>query len=123
MKGRIKLGDIIVISVVLIAVLILSIVLFLPGKSRADMLVITNGQTVTEYPLNKDSKFEISGNDYTLIVEIKNGSAFVKKADCPDNTCVHTGKISKNGQMIACVPAGITLGVSGKEEGYDFVAG
>ncbi len=45
-------------------------------------------------------------------VEIDGGEAFFRHSDCPDKVCLHSGKISKNGQMLACVPNEIVVQIT-----------
>lgn len=123
MKEKIKLGDIVVISLVFIAALTLFFCFSVPKKEDAGTLSVSVGTQKTQYPLDKDDEFEIESGSYTLKIEVKNGSVRVKSSDCPDKTCVHSGRISKKGQLIACVPARVILEIEGKEDGYDFVAG
>lgn len=123
MKGKFKTGDIIVISAALISAIALSICLWFPSKNDAEAIVLSVDDNKEYYPLNEDRSFSVKSKGYTLEIEIKDGSACVKHSDCPDNTCVHTGRISKGSQIIACIPAGVTLTVPGEELDYDFVAG
>jgi len=123
MRGRFKIGDIIVISTILILIAALILCSFLSAGKNASTLVLSQEGKKTYYPLSEDNCFTVRSKGYTLVIEIKKGSVSVISADCPDNTCVHTGKISKDSQIIACVPAGITLTISGEEADYDFVAG
>ena len=123
MKGKFKMGDIVVISAVLLLAVILFIGIYIPKSGKPLCLNAKYNGKSEVYSLQEDSEFEIKSNGYTLKVEIKNGSARVISCDCPDNTCVNTGSISNAGQVIACVPARVTLTLEGEEEGYDFVAG
>lgn len=123
MKSSLKVGDIAVITAVFLTAVILFICISLPRNDNGKALIIKNNGTESSYSLSEENEFKLSGNTYTLTVKIKNGSAYVKEADCPDNTCVHSGKISNAGRVIACVPAGITLSVTEEEASYDFIAG
>lgn len=123
MKDRFKIGDITVISAVLISAIILFLFMYIPVSDKATMLIVRNNDRETNYSLNKDKSIKIESRGYTLKIEITSGSVSVISSDCPDNTCVHTGSISQNGQIIACVPAGVTLTLSGEEADHDFIAG
>ena len=56
---------------------------------------------------------------YFLIVEdpeigrslilVEGGTVCVIQADCPDKVCVHTGPISQEGEVIACLPHGVII--------------
>lgn len=43
------------------------------------------------------------GQSYNL-VRIENGEIFVQEAGCPDQTCVHMGKLHSDALPIICVP-------------------
>ena len=66
------------------------------------------------YPLNKDGVFSLNGGTNTLVIE--NGEAWVSEANCPDKICMGMGKISKNGEFIACLPNQVIIVVEGGEE-------
>ncbi len=124
MKQRVKAGDIVIISGVLLLSLILFLGFFIPSLAQsAAMLEISVDNEKSVYPLDENRELTLVSKGYTLRVRIKDGRAYVESSDCSDNTCVHTGKIERSGQMIACVPAGVTLRIIGEEDGYDFVAG
>lgn len=124
MKDRIKAGDIIIIcGVLLLSLVILCVSLLWGLSSDAKCLVVKYGNTQKSFSLETDTVFTIENNGYTLTVRIEDGCGYVESADCPDKTCVHTGKISRSGRVIACVPAGVTLSIAGEEAEYDFIAG
>ena len=56
---------------------------------------------------------QAAGDDYFLTIPTEHGyntlhinerGIAVSDADCPDKICLHTGFISKKGELIACVP-------------------
>ena len=72
-------------------------------------------------PLYKDGEYEIR-NDYGYnIICIENGQVWVKDADCPGGDCMNFGKISKDGQIILCLPHRLAVTIKGKE-GSDAVS-
>lgn len=50
------------------------------------------------------------------VVEITNNSAKMIDASCPDKTDIQSGKISKTGQMIICVPNKVSVKIIGKDK-------
>jgi len=44
---------------------------------------------------------------------LANGMIRFQKSDCPDQICVHTGFISKPGQVSACIPAQVLVRITG----------
>ena len=90
---------------------------------KGDTLCVTANGKQTYYSLNEDCKTEIEGNGIKLTLVIKGGQAYVEKWGCEDGVCVSSGKISKEGQIIVCAPAEISIRVIGKAGDYDAVTG
>ena len=59
----------------------------------------------------------------TNVLTIRDGRADMTEADCPDKLCVHQKAISKNHEMIVCLPNKVVVEVTGSEEnGFDSIA-
>lgn len=117
-----KIGDIVVIA----ALLLLSLLIFLsslPSRSKtaAQAVISVNGEEYGRYPLSADREITIEQEGHRNTVEIKDGKVFMKEADCPDKSCVKQGKITKNGEVIVCLPARITVTLEGDREQVDAV--
>lgn len=56
-------------------------------------------------------------NGYTLTVEFSAGAVRVAEADCPNQDCVHTGTVSGAGRSIVCLPARISIQLTGAAAG------
>ena len=98
--------------------------------SAAPLLFAQSGETVTvmydkgeiSMPLSSDDSVTLTSNGHTLTVTVTNGKASVSDTDCPDKLCRRSGDISKPGESIACLPAGVLVSVDG-DGGIDGVAG
>lgn len=113
-------------AIIAAAILFLALaLLFVPLLFRKDgqTVVITYGEKTETYALNVSRTIEVTSGGYHLTVKIAGGEVWVEDADCPDLVCKHTGKISKSGNVILCVPAGLRILVKGGGEDVDFVAG
>lgn len=113
-------------AVIAAAVLFLALALFLIPllmRKEGNTVLLTYGETTETYSLNVDRTIELTSNGYHLTVKIEGGEVWVEDADCPDLVCKHTGKISKSGDVILCVPAGVRILVKGGGDDVDFVAG
>ena len=86
--------------------------LFFGGKSGGAVSVEIDGENAGIYSLAHDGEFSVG--DGSNILEIRNGKAYMKSADCPDKTCVHTRPISKVGESIVCLPNRVTVSVIGE---------
>lgn len=61
--------------------------------------------------INVNRNFVINSENGFNEIEIKDGQIRVASADCPDQTCVNCGFISKNSfnKIIACIPHGLII--------------
>lgn len=100
-----KKGDFILLTVI-IAVASALAVIFLKVKSDGKTLAVkVDNKTVYEYPLDTDREIVLEHN--TAV--IKDGKAFMLSADCKNQICVNSGKISKRGECIVCLPNRVIL--------------
>ena len=106
--------DIIVILSLLVFSIGLLLLVFCFSESGEYVKVSVDGVVLGVYSLSDER--EISLNGGTNVLKIENGSAFIVSADCPDHTCVNTGKISKVGQSIICLPNKVTVTVIGNAD-------
>ena len=92
-------GDITVI----ICVAVICIIWLLASKIGSDTLsalIYQNGEVVEQVSLDDDREFVFG----TVTIEIKDGKIRFASADCPDELCVKSGWLYKNGDTAACVP-------------------
>ncbi len=109
--------DLILVGALLIAALLVLLVIRnrQERETGTDAVVTVRTADGDEvYPLNKDGVFSLNGGTNTLVIE--NGEAWVSEANCPDKICMGMGKISKNGEFIACLPNQVIIVVEGGEE-------
>ncbi len=106
-------------SLVLFAVISL-IILNLTRTQGAYAEVRESGVIVATYPLNIDREYTLKDGKNILV--IKDGYAYMDYAECPDRTCVKTGKISKTGESITCLPNKISVVIRGEGDGPDLVS-
>ena len=80
----------------------------------AEAVVTVDGLEIGRYPLKTNGTFPLNGGSNILVVE--NGEAWVSEANCPDKVCMGMGKISRNGEFIACLPNRLIVVVEGGEQ-------
>ena len=96
--------------------------LFTSQKSAGVVEIQIDGKEVETLDLQKERAFKINGGtntvqiDETNVLEIRDGEAKMKSADCPDQICVHQKAISRNGESIICLPNKIVLKIVDGEE-------
>ena len=76
----------------------------------AAVRVSVEGETVGEYPLSVDAEIRIT--------------ARITEADCPRRLCMAHRPVSREGEVIVCLPHRVTVEVLGGRAGeYDAVTG
>ena len=66
----------------------------------------------------------LTANGYTLTLTLFPDGAEMTHADCPTQDCVRTGRVTRPGQSIVCLPARVSVTLAGRaEDGVDAVLG
>lgn len=118
-----KKADIFLLLGILGIASILLLTIQLGVKKMGETAVIkVDGVVVKELSLHENTKVEIEGYQGGINqVIVEDGKVFMSYADCPDVLCVRTGKISKTGETIVCLPHRIVVEIQGAKEAYDSV--
>ncbi len=69
---------------------------------------------------NKQIKITSQDGHYNT-VEIKDGQARVKEADCPNQICVKTGWLSRPGHTSFCAPNRLMITIKGQKNQVDTI--
>lgn len=77
-----------------------------PGEQ---VVVMVNDALYASLPLRQDARLEITGEGGTNWLVVENGEAWVSQADCSNQICVNTGKISQVGEVIVCLPHKVVI--------------
>ena len=107
--------DLILIGALLVVSLAVLLVTTLTRREGGYVEIEQSGQIVATYSLSIDGEYSLNGGTNILVIE--NGEAYLKDANCPDKTCVKTGKIRYVGQSIICLPNEISITVRGNSDG------
>jgi hypothetical protein len=78
---------------------------------RLVLRVESDRKVIRVVPMSKDYKTTIHTKYGSNTIVIKDGRADVTKADCANQICVNSRKISKNGETIVCLPHKLILTV------------
>ena len=101
-----------VFIIAVILIFVISLVLTNLLKEEGDtVLIYHNSELFKSVPITENCEINV-GNTNTVVIE--NGYAYMKSADCPDKTCVHTGKIKDNSRDIICLPNKVRVTVTKK---------
>lgn len=100
------------------------------GAGNAQAVVLRDGEVVQTIDLSGEGESEtllFEDDRGRNLVEIDGSRIRMADADCPDRICAHAGWIERPGQIIACVPHGLTITIEREEEetpdGPDAVTG
>lgn len=119
---RKRKNDIIFISVLLSAVMLIGACFFFIRPEGELVKVTVDKELFGEYPLSEDITVEIRSGDGLNILVIKDGKAYVSEASCPDGICSAHKPISREGESIICLPNKVVVTVvSSDTEGPDII--
>lgn len=110
-------GDIVLFAAAVSAALLIYLFQTVGRPAGSTVKILLDGEIYAVLPLNENAELSVDGR---LTVIIKNMSASVANADCPDKLCEKRGEISKSGEVIACLPNGITVTVAGEDKDGEF---
>lgn len=118
-RKLLRLRDVFIIVSIIAAVFVFY-VLLPEGGERA--VVSHDGVVIAEIPLDGSGEYvfpQVGGMVFTA----GDGAVSVTESDCGDKTCMRTGKISKRGEAIICVPNKVIVEIKGstKESDVDAV--
>ncbi len=116
---KIKKGDMIIVLVLIISVcgwLLYSS--FKTNTQSSELVIEVNGEiknTILIEQLAKEQQIHMDLNNKKYIdITIDNSGAIVSDVTCPDKLCQKTGKITKTGQSIVCLPNKVVIYIKGK---------
>lgn len=97
-------ADFFLILAVLAGAVLLLLPQWLTNGNTVVAEVTVDGVTVQEIPLKKSDEKQQYTLENGVVLETENGTIRFFKSDCPDAVCVHTGALSRAGEIAACVP-------------------
>lgn len=77
---------------------------------------ISCGSEVFEYDLSLEKKFKVKGILGETEISIQDGNVFITDSPCRNKTCIHQGKISRNGQWLCCAPNQVIIIIKGQDQ-------
>lgn len=119
MAWKWKKNDLFLCFAVLLAALFLFLLQrYMVSSDGTAAVVSRNGKTVGIYPLKDEDRivFAGDGGERNVLV-IRDGKAYMEKADCPDQLCVKQGPVGKSGESIICLPHKLAVQIVGGETG------
>lgn len=119
------LDALVVLAVVLLAVGAAWLSYGGKGEGALTATVKHRGQVVAQVELSsltEEKTVPIDGAYHLTITLDKTGAA-VTESDCPGQDCLHTGRITRAGQSIVCLPEQVIVTLEGKTPSADVILG
>ena len=103
---------------IIFAIIVVAFVGIKLVQTQGDLVVISVGNEVIQtLSLEQEQTVQIEGeNENWVKLQIKDGSADVIEASCPDQICGNHYAISKEGEPIVCLPAKIVIQIEGEKD-------
>lgn len=118
----IKKADIILAAVLIIAGLAMSYILSFGQETGSRVEIYSDGELYGVYALDEDREITVAKDGHTNVIAIRDGSVYMKSADCSGHDCISQGSISKTGQSIICLPGRVVAQITGGSSELDAVA-
>ena len=117
-KVRLKRDIILVLSMVIIAAAAFLIINFAVKKDGSYAVIKVDGNVIKTLDLNSgETTIEVNGYQGGVNkVVINDGKVSMTEADRPDGLCVKTGKISRVGETIVCLPHRVVVEIKGSQD-------
>ena len=122
-KNREFMQCIIIVLAVFVMAGMLFFIRFFVQSNGAWVVITLDGQEMIRYNIMEDGTYTIEGKgtDFNVLV-IREGTAFIEKANCQNQVCVHSKPISYTGETITCLPHRIQVSIEGGEkQEYDTI--
>ena len=117
-----KKGDLIIIIVVFIAAITFGNFVS-TGKldDTKTVIVVKDGKEIHRYRIdeNYEKTIRIENEGEINTINIKDGKVSVTEANCHDELCVKSHKISRDGEMIVCLPHKLYVKIEDDSDGID----
>jgi len=111
--ARLIVGDAIVLSLLVAAIVAVSLPRTAGGNSRRAQVVVSGEQVLT-LDLSHNGVHDILGPIGVTRVEVRDGKVRVLSSPCPQQICRHGGWIGEPGTMLVCLPNEVVIRIPGE---------
>lgn len=113
-----KKADFIIIGVVLAVAAVMLFFLYGVNRDSGEFVQIEiDGVVTQELPLNEDTVCELRTDNGSNTLVIKDGTAVMTEADCPDGICTNHMPIRRSGEAIICLPHKVVVSIVNTKSG------
>ena len=115
-----KKNDLLIIAIGFVLALVIYGGLELNNRLQATddkvLAVYIDGEMVDSFPLDEPMTKTYDTDRGYNIIEIDGESAHIREANCPNQSCVHDGHISRVNETVVCLPHHFHIQIEGNEE-------
>lgn len=95
---------------------------FWSERTQGDRALVSVGRhSASTISLGDDGDFPVDGILGESLLRVRDGRIRFLDSPCPGRYCVHTGWISRTGQVAACLPNGVVVEVEGGVREFDAI--
>lgn len=85
--------------------------------AAGEVVIYKDGQVFAAVPLTVERTVVVEDeNGSRNVIRVEDGKAEMIEASCPDQICVHSRPVQKNGQSIICLPNRVSVEVRSTQE-------
>ena len=117
-RKLVRPADFVLIAAVLIAAVGFWIWSFAQPSEGLIAVIWQDGEVVERLPLSSVGEgVEIAPDCNPAVrIRVETDGVFFIEADCPDQLCVRTGKLTRAGQSAVCLPARVSVTLEGPSD-------
>ncbi len=123
MKLRLKVGDWMLAGLLVLVMIGLPLIITGDDTGKSSAIVTQDGDVIARIRLSGlqgPVRVAYEG-EYAGEILAEDGRVRFEHANCPDQICVHTGWLTKPGQLAACLPARVLVQLEGETTGDEDV--
>ncbi len=96
-----------------VVVLLAAVVYFATrgGSGRTAVIQYGDPQQTMRVSLSQDADYDLDSNGYTVHLQVRDGTIAFVDSPCPDHLCEGFGRLSREGDWAACMPAHVSVTV------------
>lgn len=120
-RVRIRALDISIFILALLVIGLIALQTYVRGGGTPEITIEAAGRDAAAsaeqqwiFPLDAQTTLRVPGPLGETVVVIEEGSARVVSSPCTEKICIKTGRISKPGQWIACLPNRVFISIRGR---------
>jgi hypothetical protein len=114
-------GDLLVLALALTVVIGLFDRFWGDNRMGEQARILVGDRQLALVSLSGHRQIEVDGTLGTSVLEVEEGRIRFVDSPCQGKVCVHSGWITRGGEIVACLPNRVSVAVLGGEQRFDAV--